>query len=75
MHLGRVIGTVVAERKYEGLEGVKLLVVDPIDHAGEVTGPPLVAARGLPHTHTVTGPTRHCHLKIVLAFCKWPGVF
>ena len=26
MYLGRVIGTVVAARKYEGLEGKKLLV-------------------------------------------------
>lgn len=31
MYLGRVIGTCVANRKYEGLEGVKLLVVQPLD--------------------------------------------
>jgi ethanolamine utilization protein EutN len=31
LYLGRVIGTVVAERKYEGLEGKKLLVVTPLD--------------------------------------------
>ena len=29
MYLGRVIGTVVATQKYEGLEGKKLLVVTP----------------------------------------------
>lgn len=32
MYLGRVIGTVVASQKYEGLEGVKFLLVQPLDH-------------------------------------------
>ena len=32
MYLGRVVGTVVAERKYEGLAGQKLLLVQPLDH-------------------------------------------
>ena len=32
MYLGRVIGTVVATQKYEGLEGKKLLLVTPLDH-------------------------------------------
>ena len=44
MYLGRVMGTVVAERKYPGLEGVKLLVVQPLDHRHEPTGEPLEAA-------------------------------
>jgi ethanolamine utilization protein EutN len=43
MYLGRVIGTVVAERKYEGLEGKKLLVVQPLDHKGKETREPEVA--------------------------------
>jgi ethanolamine utilization protein EutN len=43
MQLGRVIGTVVATRKYEGLEGAKLLLVLPLDHAQAPTGEPLVA--------------------------------
>lgn len=30
MYLGRVVGTCVATRKYEGLEGIKLLVVQPL---------------------------------------------
>lgn len=37
MYLGRVIGTCVATRKIEGLEGQKLLVVRPEDHAGKPT--------------------------------------
>lgn len=44
MYLGKVMGTVVAEQKIEGLEGVKLLVVQPVDHRGKATGDPLVAA-------------------------------
>jgi ethanolamine utilization protein EutN len=43
MYLGRVIGTVVATRKYEGLEGAKLLVVTPLDHRRERAGDDQVA--------------------------------
>ncbi len=43
MLLARVLGTVVATRKYPGLEGVKLLVVEPLDDRGQVTGEPHVA--------------------------------
>ena len=31
MFLGRVVGTVVATQKYPGLEGCKLLLVEPLD--------------------------------------------
>ena len=43
MYLGRVVGTVVATRKYEGLEGKKLLVVTPLDDALARTGTDQVA--------------------------------
>ena len=43
MYLGRVIGTVVAERKYDGLEGRKLLIVQPLDDQLAETGGPQVA--------------------------------
>ena len=43
MQLGRVIGDVVATRKDVQLEGLKLLLVQPLTAAGEVTGRPLVA--------------------------------
>ena len=43
MYLGRVIGTVVATQKYEGLEGCKLLLVEPLDHRQEPAGEPQVA--------------------------------
>ena len=44
MYLGRVIGTAVAQQKYEGLEGVKLLIVQPVNHRQEPNGDPIVAA-------------------------------
>jgi ethanolamine utilization protein EutN len=38
MYLGRVVGTVVCERKAEGLGGQKLLLVQPLDHEEEPLG-------------------------------------
>ena len=32
MYLGRVIGTVVATRRYQDLDGLRLLVVQPLSH-------------------------------------------
>ncbi len=43
MYLGRVTGTVVAERKYAGLEGRKLLLVQPLDEQLAAVGGPQVA--------------------------------
>ncbi len=43
MYLGVVTGTVVAERKASGLEGQKLLLVQPVDDAGRHTGDVQVA--------------------------------
>ena len=44
MQLARVIGTVVATQKAAGLEGVRLLVVQPLDRHGAPSGSPVVAA-------------------------------
>lgn len=44
MQLARVIGTLVATQKYAGLEGVKLLIVQPLDRRGRPRGRPQVAA-------------------------------
>lgn len=45
MKFARVIGTVVATRKYEGMEAVKLLVVQPLDRERkEPVGDPAIAA-------------------------------
>lgn len=43
MLLARVVGTVVATRKEEDLESLKLLLVRPCDASGVPTGAPLVA--------------------------------
>lgn len=47
MELARVIGRVVATVKYETLEGIRLLVIQPQDAAGEPQGEPIVAADAL----------------------------
>ena len=43
MYLGEVIGTVVAERKYVGLEGKKLLLVQPLNEDRKPAGTKQVA--------------------------------
>jgi ethanolamine utilization protein EutN len=47
MQLGRVIGTVVATRKVDGLTGVKFLLVQPLTKALEPRGGAIVAADGV----------------------------
>lgn len=44
MMLGRVVGRVVPCVVYEGLQGTPLLIVQPIDRAGENRGRTIVAA-------------------------------
>ena len=44
MQLAKVIGTVVATRKCAGLEGVKFLIVQPLDKRQWPAGDPVVAA-------------------------------
>jgi ethanolamine utilization protein EutN len=44
MKFARVIGTLVATRKYEGLEGIKFLVVQLLDEDLNPQGRPTIAA-------------------------------
>jgi ethanolamine utilization protein EutN len=44
MQLGRVIGRVVATEKAEGLEGVRFLLIQPLDKHQEPIGSTVVAA-------------------------------
>ena len=46
MKFARVIGTLVANTKYEDLEGVKFLIVQPLTKKLEPVGDPVVAADG-----------------------------
>ena len=47
MQLARVIGTLVATRKDEKMEGLKFLVVRPVTLDGQDTGHALVAVDGV----------------------------
>ncbi len=47
MELGRVTGTVVATTIYEGLEGIRLLIVQPLDRRLVPRGNTVVAADGV----------------------------
>jgi ethanolamine utilization protein EutN len=47
MQLGRVCGTVVATVRSPGLEGVKLLIVQPLTKDLKPSGEPVVAADGV----------------------------
>lgn len=57
MQLGRVIGTVVASVKADGLEGVRLLIVQPLDRGLRPRGTPLVAADAV----AMAGPDELVH--------------
>jgi ethanolamine utilization protein EutN len=46
MHLGKVIGTLVPAVVYEGMEGVSLLWVQPLDKHQQPKGRPFVCADG-----------------------------
>lgn len=46
MLLGKVIGTVVATQVYAGLEGVPMLLVQPLAKDGASKGAPVVCADG-----------------------------
>ena len=47
MQLGRVVGTVVASVRSPGLDGVKFLLVQPLDRRQDPVGSPVVAADGV----------------------------
>ena len=47
MQLARVIGTVVATTRVPGLDGVRFLLVQPLDRDGNPTGHAVVAGDGV----------------------------
>ena len=44
MLLGRVLGTLTPAMVYDGLEGVPMLLVQPLSKKGDAEGEPIVAA-------------------------------
>ena len=59
MKLGRVIGTVVPCRVYEGLHGVPMHWVQPLDPKGRAKGKALVCADGT----RMAGPGEHVYFE------------
>ncbi len=57
MQLGRVLGTVVASVKADGLDGVRLLIVQPLDRHQQPRGRPVIAADGV----AMAGPDELVH--------------
>jgi len=47
LKLAKVIGTVVASTKVAGLDGVRFLIVQPLDRDRREVGEPVVAADGV----------------------------
>ncbi len=47
MQLGEVIGTVVATTRVRGLDGVRFLIVQPLDREGRPRGHAVVAGDGV----------------------------
>ena len=47
MELARVIGRVVCQVKYPTLEGVRLMVIQPVDHDQAPVGDPVIAVDAL----------------------------
>ena len=71
MYLGRVLGTVVAERICEGLSGKKLLLVQPVDHDARPNGPIEVAVdtvRAGPNTLVYLTGSREAALALESSF-------
>jgi ethanolamine utilization protein EutN len=58
VQLARVIGTVVASTRTPGLDGIKLLIVQPLDKGGRASGRPLVAADAV----AMAGPGEHVYV-------------
>ena len=49
MQLGLVVGTVVASVKADGMDGVKLLIVQPLDKQQQPMGRAVIAADAITH--------------------------
>lgn len=49
MRLAKVLGTVVATVCYQGLEGIRFLIIQPLDRDQQPKGQPVVAADAI-HT-------------------------
>ena len=63
MMIARVIGTVVSTRKEPTIEGLRLLVCQPVNADGEKAGAPVVAADAVGSRRGRNDPLRHRQLR------------
>ena len=70
MRLAKVIGNAVSVSKHDKLEGVKLLVIRPIDPEGKKVSKPIIVADYL---NTASGSLVFW-IEDGITICKWMGV-
>ena len=70
MRLAKVIGNAVSVSKHERLEGIKLLIIRPIDPEGKKLSKPIIVADYL---NTASG-SLVLWIEDGTTICKWMGV-
>lgn len=69
MRLARVIGNVISVSKHERLEGIKLLIIEPIDPEGKKISKPIIVADYL---NSAAGSLVFW-IEDGVTICKWMG--
>ncbi len=69
MRLARVIGNAVSVSKHERLEGIKLLIIEPIDPEGKKISKPIIVAD---HLNSAAG-SLVLWIEDGVTICKWMG--
>jgi len=70
MRLAKVIGNAVSVSKHEKLEGIKLLIIRPVDPEGKKLSKPIIVADYL---NTASGSLVFW-IEDGVTICKWMGV-
>jgi ethanolamine utilization protein EutN len=70
MRLARVIGNAISVSKHERLEGIKLLVIEPIDPEGKKISKPIIVADYL---NSAAGSLVFW-IEDGVTICKWMGM-
>ena len=70
MRLAKVIGNAVSVSKHEKLEGIKLLIIRPVDPEGKKISKPIIVAD---YQNTASGSFVFW-IEDGVTICKWMGV-
>lgn len=70
MRLARVIGNAISVSKHERLEGIKLLIIEPIDPEGKKISKPIIVADYL---NSAAGSLVFW-IEDGVTICKWMGM-